>query len=80
MQADNVALEAWSNNELVPRLDKVAGSHTPVEGLMPADSVSRRLQADYIARNPNPVGEKSKLLSAPGGRATTPYTLAITRY
>ena len=34
---------------------------------MPAEPVARRLQADYIARNPNPVGEKSKLLAAPGG-------------
>jgi class 3 adenylate cyclase len=67
MQADTVALEGWYNNDLVPRLDKVAGSPTPVEGLIPSDPVARRLQADYIARNPNPVGEKSKLLAAPGG-------------
>ena len=67
MQADTVALEAWYNNDLVLRLDKIAGSHTPVEGLIPTDPVARRLQADYIARNPNPVGEKSKLLAAPGG-------------
>jgi len=67
MKADAVALEAWYNNDLIPRLDKIAGSHTPVEGLMPADPVARRLQADYIARNPNPVGEKKKLLAAPGG-------------
>jgi hypothetical protein len=48
-------------------LDKIAGSHTPVEGLMPADLVARRLQVDYIARNPNPVGEKNKLLVAAAG-------------
>ena len=36
---------------------------------MPADPVGRRLQPDYIARNPNPVGEKDKLLAAPGGQA-----------
>jgi hypothetical protein len=66
-QTYTVDLEAWYNKELLPRLDKVAGGHTPLEGLMPADSVSRRLQADYIARNPNPVGEKDKLLAAPGG-------------
>jgi hypothetical protein len=51
-QGDTVALEAWYNQDLLPRLDKVAGSHTPLEGLMPADPVGRRLQADYIARNP----------------------------
>jgi hypothetical protein len=67
MQADTAVLENWYNKDLIPRLDKIAGSHTPVEGLMPADPVARRLQADYIARNPNPVGEKSNLLAAPGG-------------
>jgi hypothetical protein len=76
-QADTVALETWYNNDLLPRLDKVAGSHTPLEGLMPVDPVGRRLQADYIARNPNPVGEKDKLLAAPGGSR---YDAAHARY
>jgi class 3 adenylate cyclase len=76
-RADSVALEKWYNDNFLPRLDKVAGGHTPLEGLMPADPVARRLQADYIARNPNPVGEKDKLLSAPGG---SPYDLAHARY
>jgi class 3 adenylate cyclase len=75
--ADTAALEAWYNKDLLPRLDKVAGSHTPLEGLMPADPVGRRLQADYIARNPNPVGEKDKLLAASGG---SPYDVAHARY
>ena len=76
-QADAVAVEAWYNKDLLPRLDKVAGSHTPLEGLMPADPVGRRLQADYIARNPNPVGEKDKLLAATGGSR---YDAAHARY
>ena len=67
MQTDTAVLENWYNKDLIPRLDKIAGSHAPVEGLMPADPVARRLQADYIARNPNPVGEKSNLLTAPSG-------------
>ncbi|MFY9986734.1 MAG: adenylate/guanylate cyclase domain-containing protein [Chthoniobacterales bacterium] len=67
MKADSVALEDWYTKDLLPRLDKIAGSHTPVEGLMPADPVARRLQADYIARNPNPVGKKNELIAAPGG-------------
>lgn len=66
MQADTVQLESWYNTDLLPRLDKIAGSHTPVEGLIPSDPVARRLQADYIARNPNRVGEKDKLVAAPG--------------
>jgi class 3 adenylate cyclase len=76
-RADLVALEAWYNKELLPRLDKFAGSHTPLEGLMPADPAARHLQADYIARNPNPVGEKDKLLVAPGGSR---YDNAHARY
>jgi len=67
MQADTVALEAWYSQDLIPRLDKVAGSHTPLEGLIPLDPVGRHLQADYIARNSYPVGEKNKLVAAPGG-------------
>ncbi|MBV8969955.1 MAG: HAMP domain-containing protein, partial [Verrucomicrobia bacterium] len=66
-QADTVALQTWYNKDLIPRLDKIAGGHTPLEGLMPADPVARRLQADYIARNPNPVGKKNLLLAAPRG-------------
>ena len=76
-RADTVALADWYNKDLLPRLDKVAGSHTPLEGLMPTDPVGRRLQADYIARNPYPVGEKDKLLAAPGG---SPYDVAHARY
>src|SRR6266853_2120026 len=66
-EADRVALEAWYNKEFLPRLDKVAGGHTPLEGLMPTDPVALRLQADYIARNPNPVGKRAKLLAGSGG-------------
>jgi class 3 adenylate cyclase len=66
-EADHVALEAWYNKEFLPRLDKVAGSHTPLEGLMPADPLARRLQTDYIARNPNPAGKRDKLLAGSGG-------------
>src|SRR6202048_4193911 len=76
-RTDTVALEDWYNKMWLPRLDRVAGSHTPLEGLMPADSVGRRLQADYIARNPNPVGEKDTLLAASGG---SPYDAAHARY
>jgi hypothetical protein len=50
-EADRVALEAWYSKKFLPRLDKVAGSHTPLEGLMPTDPIARRLQADYIAHN-----------------------------
>jgi class 3 adenylate cyclase len=75
--ADTAVLKAWYDKDLLPRLDKIAGSHTPLEGLMPVDPVARRLQADYIARNPFPAGEKDKLLAAPGG---SPYDVVHARY
>jgi methyl-accepting chemotaxis protein len=34
---------------------------------MPSDPVARRLQADYIARNPDKTGQKALLAAAPGG-------------
>ena len=66
-QADTAVLTDWYTKEFLPRVDKVAAGHTPLEGLMPADPVARRLQADYIARNPNPIGKKDQLVEAPGG-------------
>ena len=65
--ADTAALTSWYNQDFLPRIDKIAGSHTPLEGLMPVDPVGRRLQADYIARNPNQDGKRSLLDAAPGG-------------
>jgi class 3 adenylate cyclase len=76
-KADSAAVEAWYAQDLVPRLDKISGGHQSLEGLLPADLVARRLQADYIARNPNHVGEKAKLSAAPGG---SPYDVAHARF
>ena len=66
-QTDTAVLADWYTKEFLPRVDKVAGGHAPLEGLMPADPVARRLQAEYIARNPNQIGQKSLLVVAPGG-------------
>jgi class 3 adenylate cyclase len=76
-EAVSVALEAWYNKEFLPRLDKVAGSHTPLEGLMPTDPIARRLQAEYIAHNPNPEGKGDKLLTGSGGSR---YDIVHARY
>lgn len=64
---DTEALETWYTKDLLPRVDKIAGGHTPLDGLLPSDPVGRRLQADYIARNPNSTGQKDQLAAAPGG-------------
>jgi class 3 adenylate cyclase len=76
-EADHLALEVWYNKEFLPRLDKVAGSHTPLEGMMPTDPVARRLQADYIAHNTNPKGQRDKLIAGSGG---SPYDIVHARY
>jgi class 3 adenylate cyclase len=76
-QSDASDLETWYRKDLLPRLDRITGGQQPLEGLFPSDPVSRRLQADYIARNPNPVGEKSKLGAAPGN---SPYDTAHARF
>src|ERR1700722_5920589 len=53
-KADTDELKSWYQKNFLPKIDRVAGSHTPLEGLIPADPVGRHLQLDYIARNPNP--------------------------
>lgn len=76
-KSDREILETWYREQFAPQLDKITGSHEPVDALMPTDPVARRLQADYIARNSFPVGEKRKLAAAPAG---SPYDIAHARY
>jgi hypothetical protein len=76
-RADRSDLEERYTQDLLPRLDKISSGHQALEALLPADPVARRLQADYIARNPNPVGEKDKLVAAPGGSR---YDMAHARF
>ncbi len=76
-KADRTALDTWYEKEYLPKVDLVVGSHPPLEGLMPSDPVGKRLQADYIARNPNPVGRKQDLSAAPGG---SPYDQVHARF
>ncbi|RBP07435.1 class 3 adenylate cyclase [Roseiarcus fermentans] len=67
--AADTALEAWYQKNFVPRIDRIAGGHAEAAKLVPQDPTSRRLQADYIARNPNDPGRKDGLVAAPGGDA-----------
>ena len=66
---DRAALNTWYEKNLVPKLDKVSGGHAEASKLAPTDPTSRRLQADYIARNSNETGQKSKLDAGPAGDA-----------
>jgi class 3 adenylate cyclase len=67
--SDSAILKAWYGEKFAPRLEKVTGAHIDAATLLPTDPVARRLQAEYIVRNPNPIGEKDKLLAAPRGDA-----------
>ena len=67
--SDTGVLETWYREKFVPQLEKMTGSHVEAASLLPPDPVSRRLQADYIARNPNQLGEKDKLMASPRGDA-----------
>jgi class 3 adenylate cyclase len=66
-QADNLVLSEWYRDKFIPRLDKITGGHQALEGLLPADQVARHMQANYIARNPLPMGRKDEFAAAPGG-------------
>ena len=63
-QADTRVLDDWYNRNVLPKLDKITGGNQSVEGLVPADAVSRHLQLAYIADNPYPVGQKYKFAEA----------------
>lgn len=75
--ADTHVLEAWYRGQFLPRLERIAGAPLPLEGVLPSDPVSRQLQADYIARNPYPAGQKYKFAGAPEDSA---YNTAHARF
>ena len=77
MLQDRAVLEGWYSDKFFPMLDKVAGGHLPVDGMIPSDPVARRLQADYIARNPAPDGQRRNMVVAPGG---SPYDIAHAQF
>lgn len=74
----NRALEAYYTQKFFPRLSK----NLPTEELQydtyrPQGQAARYLQYHYIAQNPNPVGEKEKLLDPGDG---SQYTQAHANY
>jgi class 3 adenylate cyclase len=68
-QADKLILASWYRQQFIPRLDRITGGHQSLEGLLPADPITRHLQADYIARNPYPEGKRDQFVAAPGSAA-----------
>lgn len=63
------SLEAYYTKEFFPRLSKnlIGENELKYITFRPAAQAGRYLQYNYIAKNPNPVGEKHKLLDAGDG-------------
>ncbi|MEZ4702051.1 MAG: methyl-accepting chemotaxis protein [Rhodothermales bacterium] len=63
--SDNV--EGYYLNEFIPRLDAVASHHHEIEEFWPTSETTLYWQDQYIAENPNPLGEKDALNKADDG-------------
>lgn len=61
LRESDSALKMYYQNEFLPRLNKNLLTKSNVEHELSKDVHARILQNLYIARNPNPVGEKQKL-------------------
>lgn len=59
--AQSNQLRQFYNNEFAPRLAENTGSAVNADTFLPASTLARYLQHEYLVKNPNPVGEKQKL-------------------
>ena len=71
------SLRDYYRNEFAARLEAGTGAPPNPDAYLPATISARYLQYEYIARNPNPVGEKDKLDSADDG---SDYSKAHAKY
>ncbi|MBU0549980.1 methyl-accepting chemotaxis protein [Myxococcota bacterium] len=55
------ALRAFYANQFAPRYLQETGVEAPLEALLNLNASARQLQLEYIANNPNPMGDKHKL-------------------
>ncbi|GAB1541680.1 adenylate/guanylate cyclase domain-containing protein [Scytonema sp. NUACC21] len=73
----DAVLDAYYTEQFLPRLKKNLPPETNLNADPPSGQAARYLQYYYIASNPNPVGQKHKLLDAGDGSA---YTKAHAKY
>ncbi|NER97209.1 MAG: HAMP domain-containing protein [Symploca sp. SIO1B1] len=73
----NKALEGYYTKEFFPRLSKAVSGELNPGTYIPASKAAKYLQYQYIANNPNPVGEKDKLIDAKDG---TGYSRVHAKY
>ncbi len=62
---------------IVPKLLDEDGKEPPLEEIFPREPAALELQSLYITENPNPIGEKDKLVDHP---VANPYTIAHAKH
>jgi class 3 adenylate cyclase len=70
-------LEKFYNQDYIPKLGSASFGIPDASSLMPRSDRALDLQALFIAENPNPLGERAKLVDHP---VSNPYTLAHFTY
>jgi class 3 adenylate cyclase len=64
-----VALASYYRNVFLPRLGHGDGGTPVLPAYLPSEPAARKLQTQYIATNPHPVGKKQRLVAAADGSA-----------
>jgi class 3 adenylate cyclase len=72
-----IGLRSFYRDEFAPALVERTGSAVNADIYLPASTVSRYLQFEYIVQNPNPIGEKEEF---EGPSSDTEYNRAHRRY
>jgi class 3 adenylate cyclase len=75
--ADASALDSWYREHYITRLNKTSGSRLDVSTLLPPDPVARRLQVEFLRRDPKAAGEEDPVGIAPGDN---PYARVHAQY
>jgi class 3 adenylate cyclase len=70
-------LVAFYRDKFLPGLARESEGVPTLEAYLPRQTVARRLQTDYLAKNPNPEGERWKLMAGASG---APYDRVHAEY
>ncbi|PCI26309.1 MAG: adenylate/guanylate cyclase domain-containing protein, partial [SAR324 cluster bacterium] len=70
-------LKNYYRRDFLPRLNRNQASQNSINNYLPQDPQSRALQSLYISKNPNPIGEKHRLVDAGDG---SPYSKTHSNY
>jgi class 3 adenylate cyclase len=70
-------IKAYYEDDFLPKLAQKTGKHPILDAYLPRTAAARYLQYQYIANNPNPSGEKYKLVDAKDGSG---YSIVHARF